>query len=132
GDVHCHRCRYERAISAFERAACVAALFAKARALDAALEAVHGLLAVRDAALFALCARCTTRLGGSDLGELFPACDQCRVLDESRVRRANSVSCEADRRARAYGPARHWERCLFYRRKISVGKNCFRRFPNPG
>ena len=51
-------------------------------------------------------ARRTTRLGRSDLGELFPACDQCRVLDERRVRCANSVSCEANRRARAYAPAR--------------------------
>ena len=93
GDVHCHRCRYERAISAFERAACVAAVFAKARALDGARETVHGLPAVGDAALSALRARRTTRLGRSDLGELFSACDQCRVLDERRVRCANSVSC---------------------------------------
>ena len=33
-------------------------------------------------------------LEGSDLGELFPAGDQHRVLDERRVRCANSVSCE--------------------------------------
>src|SRR5947208_5330096 len=74
GDVHCHRCRYERAISTFERAARVAALFAKARALDAARETIHGLPAIGDAALSAICGRRATRLGRSDLGELFPPC----------------------------------------------------------
>src|SRR5258705_3418670 len=105
GDVHCDRCRYERAISAFERAAWVAALFAKAWALDAAREPIHGLPAVGDATVSSLRARRTTRLGRRDLGELFPACDQRCVLDERRVRFANSTSSEADRRARAYAPA---------------------------
>ena len=92
--VHCHRCRYERAVSAFERATWLAAFFAKAWAVDGGREAVYGLPAVGDAAISALRARRTTRLGRSNLGELFPACDQCRVLDERRVRCANSTSYE--------------------------------------
>src|SRR5439155_17716420 len=82
GDVHRHRRRDERALSAFERATRLVAIFAEARPVDAASETVHGLSAAGDVAVSALRARRPARLGRRNRGELFSAGDQWRVLDE--------------------------------------------------
>jgi len=119
GDIHCHRSWHERALSAFKRSTCLAAISAKARRLDGACEAIHGLPAARDAALSSLRARRPARSGGSDLGKLFPVDDQRGLLDERRVRFANSISDETRHRARAHARHRGRERHLFHRRQIS-------------
>src|SRR5207253_413966 len=77
----------ERPIFAALCATGLAALSAKAGTLDAPREAIHGISAPRDTALPALRARRATRPRGRDLGELFSALREYRVLDERRIRR---------------------------------------------
>src|SRR5262249_16295610 len=131
GDVYRHRGWHERALSAFERATRLVTLFAKARPLDAASETVHGLSATGNAAVSALRARRSAWCRGCDLGKLFSARDQCRMLDERRVHFADSIGREAKHRAHAHTPAPARQRHLFYRRQISVCENCVRRFTTP-
>ena len=128
GDVRCRRCRDERALSAFERATRLAAVPAKIRSVDAASETIHGLSATGHAALSPLRARRPARCRGHNLGQLFSARNQCRVLDERRVRCSNRIGCQAAARTCAHARARVREWHLFHRRQVSVYGIRFRRF----
>src|SRR5206468_8267752 len=69
-DVRCDRHWDERALSTPLRTSSLAALSAKAGAMDATREAIHGISAAGDAAVSSLRAGRSARLGRSDLGEL--------------------------------------------------------------
>src|SRR6266478_4142970 len=81
-DLFRDRGRNERALFTPVRATGMAALFAKAGAVDAACETIHGIPAVGDATLSALRARCATRTRGRNLGKLLFAFREYRLLDE--------------------------------------------------
>src|SRR5437588_2077857 len=121
----------ERAVFAPLRATGVAALFAKAGAVDGARKAVHGIPAVGDATLSALRPRRATRTRGSNLGELLFAFCEYRLLDEGQFYCRNDIVREAFGRVRAHARARSRQRRLFHWRKISLSKTCFCKFPTP-
>ena len=54
--------------------------------MDAACETIHGLSAFGHVAVSSLRPGCSARLGRSDLGKLLSSRDQCRLLDEGRIR----------------------------------------------
>src|SRR5260370_22830496 len=123
-DVPRNRCRNELAVFAPVRATGLAALLAKAGAVDAARKAIHGISVARDVALSALRARRPTGSRWRNLGELFFADDRDRVLDERRVCSADRIGREAKCRARAHARNRAREWHLFYRRQISFREHC--------
>src|SRR5207245_9276387 len=127
-DVRCDRRRHERAVFAALRVPSLAALSAKAWPMDAAPEAIHGISAAGDAAIFSLRAWRAARLGRGDLGELLFADHQHRVLDERRVYFANSISRKANGRAPTDARARAREWRLFHRREILILQNWFSPF----
>src|SRR4029077_19491705 len=128
GDVLCD-CRWnERPVFALKCSARLAAISAKVRSVDAACETIHGLSAIGHTVVPSLRAWCPAWLGRSDLGKLFSARNQCRLLDEGRLRSANGVGTEAKCRLRAHVRARAWKRHLFHWRQISIDQCRVSRF----
>jgi hypothetical protein len=75
GDVRCD-CRWnEFAVPGFKRSTRLATISAKAGAVDGPCETIHGLSAIGHVAVSSLCARCSARLGRSDLGKLLSSRD---------------------------------------------------------
>ena len=130
-DVCGNRGWNERPIFAALCATGLAALSAKAGTLDAPREAIHGVSAPGDTALPALRARRATRPRGRDLGELFSALREYRVLDERRIRRAERIGCDETDFHRAPARACNLQRYLFHRREVSLNERHLRQFTTP-